>query len=405
METARHPYDTIVIGLGCAGVAAASALAKAGNKVLALESNGRIGGRVQTVISPSNSGVIEWGAEWIHGADNFINSILKKHNVLVLPQSLETMTLRSDGSVATPNSSKNSSFFDLFEIGQRPETNEELLCWHGYGYKTLLQIMLNTYNNGPGLPNLDVELKTMVFRIVWPRDGSGNVEVHCATKVYIASNVIVTTPLGYLKKNHKNFFNPPLPKKKVEAIQNINTGTINKIVIKFNEPWWPKKPSFFKFEWTDDDVAKIPLQDSWITQIFGASSPSGCRKSLILWVRGTAAERVEKMAEHILRQTCMKLLKRFFGKISTTQNPWIVQCTTWSSSFNMGGSYSFESYDTAYTRGRSDLAEPLVDATGELRVLFAGEATHSTKFSTTHGAIETGLREARRLVSNFNVEM
>jgi spermine oxidase len=46
------------------------------------------------------------------------------------------------------------------------------------------------------------------------------------------------------------------------------------------------------------------------------------------------------------------------------------------------------------------LAEPLcVD--GAPAVLFAGEATHPYFFSTTHGARESGIREAERLESNY----
>ncbi len=31
--------------------------------------------------------------------------------------------------------------------------------------------------------------------------------------------------------------------------------------------------------------------------------------------------------------------------------------------------------------------------------MFAGEATHKTQFSTTHGAYNTGVREAKRILS------
>ncbi|KAJ8706661.1 hypothetical protein PYW07_012739 [Mythimna separata] len=44
------------------------------------------------------------------------------------------------------------------------------------------------------------------------------------------------------------------------------------------------------------------------------------------------------------------------------------------------------------------LAEPLVDRSGTPRVLFAGEATDNTHFSTVHGATDTGFREASRLL-------
>lgn len=55
-------YDTIIVGMGVAGCTAASVLCKAGKRVLALEAQNRVGGRVNTVLF--GSGVVELGAEW-----------------------------------------------------------------------------------------------------------------------------------------------------------------------------------------------------------------------------------------------------------------------------------------------------------------------------------------------------
>lgn len=67
MSIPRSPtppvYDTIVVGLGASGTAAATTLAKAGRKVLALEAQNRIGGRVNTVTFGGE--IVELGAEWL----------------------------------------------------------------------------------------------------------------------------------------------------------------------------------------------------------------------------------------------------------------------------------------------------------------------------------------------------
>lgn len=60
--------DSIVIGAGMAGLAAAKRLQDAGAGVLVLEAGDRIGGRVRTVTTPSGL-ALNWGATWDHGRD------------------------------------------------------------------------------------------------------------------------------------------------------------------------------------------------------------------------------------------------------------------------------------------------------------------------------------------------
>lgn len=61
-SSADQQYDTIVVGLGAAGTAAFSKLARAGRRVLGLEAADRVGGRVKTI--PFGDGIVEFGAEW-----------------------------------------------------------------------------------------------------------------------------------------------------------------------------------------------------------------------------------------------------------------------------------------------------------------------------------------------------
>lgn len=50
----------------------------------------------------------------------------------------------------------------------------------------------------------------------------------------------------------------------------------------------------------------------------------------------------------------------------------------------------------------ADLAEPLLAANKRPIIQFAGEATSEHHFSTVHGAIESGWREANRFIAFYN---
>ncbi|HEU4782258.1 MAG TPA: FAD-dependent oxidoreductase, partial [Ktedonobacterales bacterium] len=60
-------YDVVIVGAGAAGLAAASALARAGRTVALIEARDRIGGRVYTIRPTGATLPIELGADFIHG--------------------------------------------------------------------------------------------------------------------------------------------------------------------------------------------------------------------------------------------------------------------------------------------------------------------------------------------------
>lgn len=83
-------FDSIVVGGGMAGVAAAVELAKAGQKVAVFEANSYLGGRLKTTPVNLQSGPVvqfDEGASWIHGSnstDHPISKLAKKVPGLVM---------------------------------------------------------------------------------------------------------------------------------------------------------------------------------------------------------------------------------------------------------------------------------------------------------------------------------
>lgn len=81
----------------------------------------------------------------------------------------------------------------------------------------------------------------------------------------------------------------------------------------------------------------------------------------------------------------------------------IILCRSkWSTNPHFFGSYTFSSIEEEENKASAeDLAHPVASKNGNDLLLFAGESTHATHFATVHGAIETGYREAERLIQFY----
>lgn len=96
----------------------------------------------------------------------------------------------------------------------------------------------------------------------------------------------------YIIFRYKSLFNPGLPQEKIKAIKNTSIGVMDKIIFKFDKPWWPKQGTFFGFLQKTEDNQKVPKEDYWITRIFAASNPMGSRNALTMWTSGEVAKMV-----------------------------------------------------------------------------------------------------------------
>ncbi|KAG7306564.1 hypothetical protein JYU34_007933 [Plutella xylostella] len=491
-----HTYDVIVIGLGISGTTALAQLARGGLSVLGLEATDRVGGRVKTV--EFGDGVVELGAEWIHGTvNNRIYDIVLSVDQPVAPQDLTFRVYRSDGTrgddalvnelvdycvggLWNPNADeaeglgdyvvrecnkyiqanhpallKDTEFItEFYEFANLLMNNyessndwndvttsstyedldgEQHMSWQRCGFKTLFDIVLNKHNNGPGIPGADMQFNKPVSQIRWSKNPTEPVQVTTADgHQYRAKTVLVTVSVGVLKERHMKLFEPPLPEHKVEAIETLTIGVMDKIILSFAAPWWSEGESFIGFIWRTEDKVLVPAEDYWTTRIFGASPPRGAGNALTLWTSGEVAKLVETLPEDVVRRKAVDLLRRFIGD-KVTEPTGMIR-STWYSNPYTRGSYTFDNrmrhqhprartylaepvVDTAnsnpntrgsYTydnrmrhqhqRARTRLAEPVVDSANRPKLLFAGEATNETHFSTVHGAYETGVREASRLL-------
>lgn len=80
--------------------------------------------------------------------------------------------------------------------------------------------------------------------------------------------------------------------------------------------------------------------------------------------------------------------------------------TIWHSNPNFRGTYSSYTLESDAVRVSGEkiaeeLAKPIVDTNGRPVIQFAGEATNADHNGSVHGAIETGWREADRLIQLY----
>lgn len=138
----------------------------------------------------------------------------------------------------------------------------------------------------------------------------------------------------------------------------------------------------------------------WEDKVLGFFTLRGQPNFLIGWISGPAARDFEKTSEIETLSKCSALLRRAIGGDFPYEEPTRLIRSSWHSNSNFRGSYSYRSTKSKdLDVWASDLAEPVLDSNGSVRLLFAGEATHDHCYSNVHAAVETGWREADRIIS------
>ncbi|KAJ8407536.1 hypothetical protein AAFF_G00273930 [Aldrovandia affinis] len=223
-----------------------------------------------------------------------------------------------------------------------------------------------------------------------------------------ADHVIVTASLGVLKKGHESLFSPGLPEDKVLSIEKLGISTTDKIFLEFAEPFWSPECNSIQFVWEDEaqlEQLAYP-EELWYRKICSFDvlyPPERYGHMLSGWICGEEALLMERCDDETVAETCTELLRKFTGNPNIPKPRRILR-SSWGSNPYIRGSYSF----TRVGSSGGDverLAMPLPYAKSTkaplLQVLFAGEATHRKYYSTTHGALLSGQREATRLIDMY----
>ena len=214
---------------------------------------------------------------------------------------------------------------------------------------------------------------------------------------FLADYVIITLPLGVLKAEQATLFEPPLPEWKQKAIRDMGFGANVKIFLifetKISEMVPDLRPAGFNFLRAGDGEG-----EKWSDGVFGLYPDQSDPFSLVAWLSGPQARQVEELSEQEVLQEMTELVSRLLQPaFPLFRPPRSCLVTSWVRSPLSRGSYSFLS-PTSPPDSPGLLGRPVGRGERE-RLLWAGEASHPQYFSTVHGAMESGWREAERVTS------
>lgn len=414
----------VVIGAGIAGLGAANSLRNQGAGVVVLEGKPHIGGRLLT--DWSMGAPFEVGAGWIHGPE-------PENPTRQLADAVNAETVVTDNENATYFLSSGDEFEDddyeemsdgwesvLEYIDRKYERNDprsllkairdydsDLLddprvmwafsAWtefsKGGPIEDLSAVLFNAdkafdtpdvvvttgYDKilTPLANGVDIRLSHTVTGVAYEKGDGVAVETDQGT--FEGDYCICTVPLGTLKAE-KIAFDPPLPKRYKDSIAKLGFGSVTKLALKFDEPFWDVETQYF-------GIVTEP-KGRWN---YWLNYRTFSEENILLGLSvGAYAPIADKMTDAEMTEDGLDVLRQVWGEDVGT--PTQVLTTHWSTDPYTLGAYAYPRPGNK----KSDfdgLSKAIEDC-----LFLAGEHTLFDYAGTTHGAYMSGLRAAEEVI-------
>ncbi|KAI1323573.1 hypothetical protein F5Y16DRAFT_412517 [Xylariaceae sp. FL0255] len=251
-----RPKTVCVIGAGVSGLRAAQVLASAGFKVTILEARDQGSGRVAQ--TPALGLPIDLGASWIHDTQgNPLTDLAEKVGSATVACGAVYSICMESGTWIDQDLAKAryEEVWELLEllIEESHETYSLLQFLKGLCIDEGLEgdnlFIASTYARIIAQLLCSIEQQAQlrysceVNKIEHQADGVGGVLVEAADGFHNTfDDVVVTAPLGWLKRNH-HIFSPALTPELSTAIQSLGYGNLDKVFIKFSRAFWDQPAS------------------------------------------------------------------------------------------------------------------------------------------------------------------
>ena len=410
--------DVAIIGAGAAGIAAARRLTSNRAKIAVIEASDRVGGRcftdtttfgvpfdrgAQSLAAPDVNPVIplamKSGLDMVPASptqrvrigrryartgemEDYLTASVRASRAIgeagrrqdvsaaqVLPKDLGDWQPAVEFTLGPFACGRDLADLSAADLARAAERDNGMLCRQGLG--TLIAKLAD------GLP---VQLSNPVSRI----DSSerNRVEIRTAKGYVYARTVIVTVPTGVLIAG-KMTFDPPLPKRHLDAIEKLQPGSRDRIALELTGNPLGLQRDELVFEKAQSDHTAALLANIYGTTL--CTVEVGGKFSASLAAAGEPA--MLAFALDWLTSLYGSDIRKAVRKTSVTRwdrEPWTLGAFSTAAP---GGQWA-----------RAALAEPVRD-----RVFFAGEATHDTQWGTVGGAWASGERAADAVLKKLGL--
>ncbi|WP_049734367.1 flavin monoamine oxidase family protein [Rhizobium ecuadorense] len=406
--------DVVIIGAGAAGIAAARHLQtiRPDLAILLLEAGDRLGGRAWTVGLPGDI-ALDLGCGWLHGARTNAWTGLAGEVGLTVDRTPAPWNggrrLQRDDAETHAAQQAIGAYFERLDSHEGDDTDLAAMLEPGNSWNGQIRAIgtyitgaelerssvvdYNRYDPGPG-PDWRVRegYGTLISRYGRPVPARLGVEVtrinhRHAGRIDLETNqggisaraVLVTVSTNVLAAG-RIAFDPPLPEK-IEAAARLPLGLADKLFLGLATP-----------EALPADTHMLGSTSRAATGTYQLR-PLGA-PVVEAYFAGDLAHDLEREGKEAALAFAGDELAAQFGADIRTQLS-VAAISAWAAAPHIGGSYSYAE------PGASDLRGVLA-APHDERIFFAGEACSRSRYSTAHGAYETGVAAADLITGSLS---
>lgn len=409
-EETRFDGKVIIIGAGAAGLYAGYILQSKGIDFTILEASSQIGGRMGKVTGFADY-PMDTGAQWLHGQNNILGDLIKKHNikntldnseltywfnnelVAELPQDPFIFEDRDFPDVSFKQYAHDQGFGAEYDniieaIAGDQGASASLLSayWNSkdeenwisgdsdYKFENTFFDVIDEHIAQPILSN--IVLNTPVQSIDYSSDQITIVDATGVT--HTADKVILTVPISILKLNEITF-TPALPTEKTDAFSRFGMGPGMKVFLKFSTKFYEDGTygGAVCGAYADDTLGKATTDNILLAFVMGDQAAS-------LHALGSDAAITNALLQELDSMYGGQATATFISSIvfDYTAKPFIK------------GAYSYS------TVGMND-ARKIAAETIDEKLYFAGEAMNTNgHHQTVHGAVESGYTAVINLLND-----